>query len=167
MPSHSDVLLAATVLVLLDRICAAAIPFHPSFPSSLSTAAVESSTCPNGSDCHTTWDIVSSCAATIFLCTWVSLHPSLPDPAATEGRVIIFQIMSWIRAFVFPENIAAWAVAERWETEQYESPFQGVLYSTPTISHQNLKKTTGWTPTHTYFALMGGFVETRESVQCF
>lgn len=70
--------------------------------------------------------------------------------------------MSWIRAFVFPENIAAWAVAERWETEQYESPFQGVLYGTPTISHQKLKKTTGWTPTHTYLALMGGFVETRD-----
>lgn len=142
MPLQYHILLAVAALVLIDQIRAATIPLHssspPSFPSSSSVAATDSSTCPDGNNCRTMWDIVWSCASTIFLCTWVAFHPPVPDPTFTQMRVTVVRILAVIFSFVAPELVVAAAAADYWEVRRYKSPFQGVLCSTQLISYQQL-----------------------------
>jgi hypothetical protein len=69
------------------------------------------------------WNIIWSCVSTIFLCTWVSLHPNLSSTAERPG---LGQFERWIRkplmefltyklplflwALLVPEYILAWAI---------------------------------------------------------
>lgn len=138
MPLQYHILLAVAALVLIDQARAATIPLQsytpPSFPPSSSVAATDSSTCPDGNNCRTMWDIVWSCASTIFLCTWVAFHPTVPDPTFTEMRVTVVRILAVIVSFVAPEVVVAVAATDFWEVLRYKSPFQGLLYGTQLIS---------------------------------
>lgn len=163
MPSQPHFLLklVATALMLIDQIHAAPIPFHPSSTSSLSVLTAESSVCVDGNNCRTTWDIIWSCAATIFLCTWVSYHPDVPKSTYTKSRATAIRIMSVIIAFLIPELVAAKAASD-WRLARYHKPgFQGMpLYQRASTREPIIQ--TGWTQTHTHFALMGGFVGRKD-----
>lgn len=162
----SSLLLATTVLVLVGRVLAAPIPCHNSSPSPLPVSAVNTFTCPDGVTCRTIWDIVWSCTTTIFLCTWVSFHPNVPHPAFTEWRVATVRILAVIISFLVPEMVVGTAAAEWWEARQHKFWLQGIVNSPKGHYHLTTNETTGWTQTHTYFTMMGGFIETRDGEEC-
>jgi hypothetical protein len=73
--------------------------------------------CNDINNCRTISSIILSCLSTIFLCTWVSLHPNI---AAARGT----GAMGWLRDFtknklplflcalLIPEYILGWAIRQ-------------------------------------------------------
>uniref|UniRef100_A0A8H7XS95 Uncharacterized protein n=1 Tax=Psilocybe cubensis TaxID=181762 RepID=A0A8H7XS95_PSICU len=87
------------------------------------------------------WNIITSCLATLIACTWVAIHPNIP--AANEGSI---RVLSRRLAIVFfmlltPELVIYWA------TRQFFGAYE--------IARRHKSK--GWTMTHGFFLIMGGF----------
>ena len=58
-------------------------------------------------------DILWSCFATLFACTWLSIHPNMPGPDEGFWKITLrrLKIMLWV--LICPELIIAWA-ARQW-----------------------------------------------------
>ena len=85
----------------------------------------EPNSCTNVTHCRTIWNIIWSCLSTIFLCTWVAVHPNIPCPREREAKT---RFQKWIRnpllsfaehrlplfvcALLVPEYILAWAIRQ-------------------------------------------------------
>ncbi|KDR77170.1 hypothetical protein GALMADRAFT_155817 [Galerina marginata CBS 339.88] len=88
------------------------------------------------------WDILWSCLATIFACTWLSVHPNIPPPGETWWKIGLrrLELMFW--ALIAPELIILWAMRQ-WQGAR--------ILAGNYHEHQ-------WTKTHGYFIQMGGFI---------
>ena len=68
-------------------------------------------------------DILWSCFATLFACTWLSVHPNVPPPDEGFWKIALrrLELMFW--ALICPELIIAWAFrqwdAARWLRDKY------------------------------------------------
>ncbi|KAJ3475083.1 hypothetical protein NLI96_g12071 [Meripilus lineatus] len=87
-------------------------------------------------------NIAVSCISTIFLCTWVAFHPNIPAPGELKWKVIRRKIGCMIGGILAPEIYVLLAarqfIAARYIADKYREE--------------------GWTVTHGFFALMGGFM---------
>lgn len=88
------------------RYNASAIPVA----TSLDGADVESFFGPNVG--RSLWDIVKSCLATIFACTWIAVHRNMPHPEARWYVVIWERIKITVLALLAPEWILGWALCQ-------------------------------------------------------
>jgi len=62
--------------------------------------------------CHpgrTKINIIWSCLVTIFLCTWVAIHPNVPGPNATWLTTTLRRVQLMILTILAPEAIIIWA----------------------------------------------------------
>jgi hypothetical protein len=66
---------------------------------------------PNG-DSRDTQDIVLSCLATVFTCTWVAIHPNVPGPKDSGWAQLKRRVMTMVYAMLAPEFIAIWALRQ-------------------------------------------------------
>ncbi|KAJ7713001.1 hypothetical protein B0H16DRAFT_1623151 [Mycena metata] len=91
--------------------------------------------------------IVWSCLTTIFACTWIAVHPNLPNSSERESRLANFRRRLWIFtiALIAPEYIIAWAAGQRWNAKRTLEK----LHELPLCKD--------WTITHAFFITMGGF----------
>ena len=68
-------------------------------------------------------DILWSCFATLFVCTWVSVHPNIPGPDEGFWKVALRRLELMLWALICPELIIGWAfrqwLAARWLRDQY------------------------------------------------
>ncbi|KIK65966.1 hypothetical protein GYMLUDRAFT_158087, partial [Collybiopsis luxurians FD-317 M1] len=89
----------------------------------------------------TLFGILSSCFSVIFICVWVAIHPNVPAVKRSSYRVLFDKLCITFVALLAPELIVSWAV-QQW-----------------IVARRILKKYEkyGWTKTHAYLALMGGF----------
>src|SRR5277367_981875 len=83
------------------------------------------SSCKDFDNCRSLLGIIWSCITTIFLCTWVAIHPNLPKPVDTRGMNILDKcvhgiscfctnkLVLFICALLVPEYILAWAIRQR------------------------------------------------------
>ena len=62
---------------------------------------------------RTEWDIIISCFATIFACTWSAIHPNIPAPTDCWWTRFKRQVMTTICALLAPELITFWALQQR------------------------------------------------------
>ena len=64
---------------------------------------------------RTYFDIVWSCLSTLFICTWVAIHPNIPPHG--EGHIQSFwrKVKIIMRMLVVPELILIWAYRQ-WST---------------------------------------------------
>ncbi|KAG2137509.1 hypothetical protein DEU56DRAFT_736860 [Suillus clintonianus] len=111
------------------------IPFvHASLLSfnGTSISALDASESPSCGDTRSLSDIIWSCAATLFACTWTAIHPNIPGMEEEKWTVFSRRLGIMIMALIAPELIITWA------TLQF-------------LSAQ-------WTVTHGFFAWMGGFM---------
>lgn len=58
---------------------------------------------------RTTSDIVISCLATIFACTWTAVHPNIPSPTDSWWIVFKRRMITTTYALLTPELITLWA----------------------------------------------------------
>ena len=76
---------------------------------------------------RSTWEILWTCLATIFACTWVSIHPNIPS--SKDGRIRIalqrLELMVW--AILTPEMIIFWAMRQWRHARALTKLYEGTL----------------------------------------
>ncbi|KAJ7910810.1 hypothetical protein B0H13DRAFT_2485122 [Mycena leptocephala] len=95
--------------------------------------------CDDINNCRKLFDIVWGCLATIFACTWVSVHPNVPAP--NQSRLALFwrRLKMMLIAAITPELMVGLAARQF-------------------IGARVLSKEFGFSRTHGFFFCMGGFV---------
>jgi len=88
------------------------------------------------------WNIVWSCLSTIFASTWVVVHPNMPGPEDSQWAVVRRRLMIMGYLLLAPEFVIMWAARQHFDAKKVTKRFS----SRP-----------GWTRTHSYFLIMGGF----------
>ncbi|KAF8169803.1 hypothetical protein BJ912DRAFT_1048178 [Pholiota molesta] len=129
-------------------------------------------------------DIVISCFATLYACTWSAIHPNIPAPTDSWWTCFKRQIVTMIYALLAPELITTWALRQRLAArrirneynkkikiidseleQQNECKLSCVLdniralfqdqSSPPAFQKGRIER---WTLTHGFFLQMGGFM---------
>ncbi|KAI9439388.1 hypothetical protein F5148DRAFT_862447 [Russula earlei] len=134
------------MIVLLAILAATrASPLGQTSPphASLRQFQARAPSCDDPHGCRSLWDIIWSCAVTILLCTWVSVHPNIPSPDERWPRVTLRRVGLMLAALFVPEVMIGWALRQRQAAVDLAERHKGE----------------GWTITHGFFATMGGFME--------
>ncbi|KAJ7315433.1 hypothetical protein DFH08DRAFT_972128 [Mycena albidolilacea] len=95
--------------------------------------------CDDINSCRKLFDIVWGCVATIFACTWVSVHPNVPPPNQSWLALFWRRLKMMLVGIIAPEIMVGFAARQ----------FLGA---------QTLSKEYGFSMTHGFFFCMGGFV---------
>ncbi|KAF7356065.1 hypothetical protein MVEN_00936300 [Mycena venus] len=95
--------------------------------------------CDDINNCRKLFDIVWGCLATIFACTWVSVHPNVPPP--DQSGLVLFwrRLKMMLIGIIAPEIMVGFAARQ----------FFGA---------RMLRKEFRFSRTHAFFFCMGGFV---------
>ncbi|KAF8801596.1 hypothetical protein BYT27DRAFT_7235694 [Phlegmacium glaucopus] len=88
------------------------------------------------------WDIIWSCLATIFACSWVSIHPNIPGPKEKSWRITLRRVGYMFWTILAPELVIYWAMRQYFGARRIAERFRD----------------RGWTTTHGHFLQMGGFL---------
>ena len=63
-------------------------------------------------DQRSLWDILWSCLATLFACSWVSVHPNIPGPKESWWRIYLRRLELMLWTLLAPEMIISWALRQ-------------------------------------------------------
>ncbi|KAF5308979.1 hypothetical protein D9758_018413 [Tetrapyrgos nigripes] len=113
--------------------------------------------CSDIRSCRTTEEIIYSCIAVVFICTWVAIHPNIPRkfdfrdgkeivrnseyPSVHSAVVTLQNILFMLLALIVPELIIMWAMRQWFAARKIAEKY----------------KKYNWTKTHGFFVVMGGF----------
>ena len=107
---------ALRVIYLASRVVQAFPISEFESPHLQSVRNIASRTAPNNCDnireCRTIWDIIWSCLATTFACTWLALHLNIPGPDDGWLRIAFRKVGIMLLAVIAPEIVVAWAVRQ-------------------------------------------------------
>jgi len=136
-------------------ICQAMSVEHNRVPPSLQVSLKQPNT-------RSELDILISCWTTIFICTWVSIHPNIPPSGKTVIRTLWRRITLMFWALIVPELILAWAVRQWLVARAIVHEFRGkFLLFLPFVMRLMFKRSPitdhKWTMAHAHFLGMGGF----------
>ena len=89
-----------------------ALPISESNFESIIARAAPPNNCNDLHNCRTIWNIIWSCLATIFACTWLALHLNIP--AINEGwfMITLRKAGIMILAVIAPEIVVVWAMRQ-------------------------------------------------------
>ena len=73
-------------------------------------------------------DILWSCFATIFACTWLSVHPNMPGPDEMSWKITLrrLELMFW--SLICPEMIILWACRQWFAARRLRDKYGGALF---------------------------------------
>ncbi|PVF92169.1 hypothetical protein CPB86DRAFT_717954 [Serendipita vermifera] len=118
--------------------------------------SLASPTCTDLTNCRRFTDILWSCLTTLFACTWLSMHPNVPFPHDTRNLpfknlygtrdFLKYKLPFFLISLIVPEWILSLAV-QQW------------LATRPIMREGGI----GWTRTHAFFVMMGGFYAYKPS----
>ncbi len=74
---------------------------------------------------RSTFDIVTSCLATIFACTWTANHPNIPSPADSRFNIFKRRLITTFYALLAPEAIILWAFRQNWCAKTIADEYNG------------------------------------------
>lgn len=57
-------------------------------------------------------DIITTCLATIFACTWTAIHPNIPSPVDSKWELLTRRVTTSMCALIAPELITVWALRQ-------------------------------------------------------
>ena len=152
-------LLVLTLVYLFRGFQSHAAPLTSLLEESSSGLSAPACICPT--DQRTIWNILWSCLATIFACSWVSVHPNIPAPRESSWRIFLrrLELMFW--AVFGPEMIITWALRQWSGARDLEKLYKGgqmyPIYP-QILNYKFLNIERGWTETHGHFIQMGGFM---------
>ena len=123
-PTSMLLLLILQVVYVLHSFQTHAAPLTSLLAESRDTVlSTPACICP--ADQRTIWDILWSCLATIFACSWVSVHPNIPASNESWWRIFLrrLELMFW--AVVAPESIISWALRQWFGARDLERIYKG------------------------------------------
>ena len=122
------------ILALCLNAATLAAPLVP--PSSSNSTSVLVSNATASTNQRSTRDILWSCLATIFACTWVSIHPNMPSPKDGRIRIALQRLELMVWAIMTPEMIIFWAMRQWQHARALSKLYKGTLYHTALILNQ-------------------------------
>jgi hypothetical protein len=96
------------------------------------------------SNTRTIWNIVCSCFSTLFACAWIAVHPNIPAPGDSPWKIFRRRMMIMTFVLLAPELVIIWAARQHRDAKVLAEEFK-------------IKGRPGWTKTHAFFLIMGGF----------
>ena len=123
----SPVLLIPALAFIGRMHASAVIPYdHHNTPFMADASPqAHASACNDIHHCRTTQSIVYSCLATIFICTWFTYHPDVPNRTYTRGRIRATRFVSRVLSFLLPELTVAKAATQCWKVLKWKPPVSG------------------------------------------
>jgi len=88
---------------------------------------ITSEHCNDLQHCRTIWNIIWSCLATLFACTWTAVHPNIPSPDDTWVVIAFRRFKIVLLALIAPEFVIVWAIRQRLVGRGIAKDLQGVL----------------------------------------
>ena len=76
---------------------------------------------------RSTLEILWTCLATIFACTWVSVHPNIPSSKDGRIRVTLQRLELMVWAILTPEMIIFWAMRQWRHARALTKLYKGTL----------------------------------------
>ncbi|KDR79408.1 hypothetical protein GALMADRAFT_1239042 [Galerina marginata CBS 339.88] len=134
-------MLLAFFILHLSRSFVTAAPASLIASNVTVTQPIPSNQLSSSADQRSMWDILWSCLATIFACTWVSVHPNIPPPNEKWYMRPLRRLELMIWAILAPELMILWAMRQWFGARKLV----------------NRCPDGRWTKTHGYFVQMGGF----------
>jgi hypothetical protein len=118
-------------MIFLPLVVSLCIPYvWASLATSNGTSipTLDVSDSPSCGNTRTLSDIIWSCAATLFACTWTAVHPDIPGlddriVAIMSRRILLLMVM----ALVVPELIIIWAARQLFSARDIKNEFNGKL----------------------------------------
>ncbi|KAJ7127439.1 hypothetical protein C8R43DRAFT_897457 [Mycena crocata] len=126
------------MLFLLFLVHAVYTNGHPVTGDPLISRAPADS-CDDINNCRKLFDIIWGCLATIFACTWVSVHPNVPPPNQSQVTLFWRRLKLMLIAIIAPEIMVGFAARQWLAARSFSRDF-------------NISRT------HGFFISMGGFV---------
>ncbi|KAG1814681.1 uncharacterized protein BJ212DRAFT_346762 [Suillus subaureus] len=77
-----------------------------------SITTLDVSDSPSSNNTRTLWDIIWSCAATLFACTWTAIHPNIPGMDEGKFTVLSRRLGMMMMALIAPELLITWATCQ-------------------------------------------------------
>ncbi|KAJ6449587.1 hypothetical protein C8R45DRAFT_1084219 [Mycena sanguinolenta] len=102
-------------------------------------ARATTDSCDDINSCRTLFSIVRGCLATIFACTWVSVHPNVPPPGQSRLQLFWRRLKMMLIGIIAPEIMVGFAARQFFVSRK-------------------LSKECKSSTTHGFFVCMGGFV---------
>jgi hypothetical protein len=81
------------------------------------------------------WNIVWSCFATLFACSWVAIHPNIPLQSDSSMRRLARRLMIMGYMLIAPEFVIWWAARQWLAARDIAKKCEGVL---------SISQSTGW-----------------------
>jgi hypothetical protein len=86
--------------------------------------------CDNIHNCRTLFSIITDCLTTIFVCTWVSVHPNVPPPNQSQLAPLWRRLRLMLLAVIVPELILGFAARQFLDALWFvKSAFSGLIVS--------------------------------------
>ncbi|KAF7369948.1 hypothetical protein MSAN_00624600 [Mycena sanguinolenta] len=104
-------------------------------------ARATTDSCKDIDNCRTLFSVVWGCLATIFACTWVSVHPNVPPPDQSWLQLFWRRLKMMLIAMIAPEIMVGFAARQYFAARRLLKRFE--------------------TKTHGFFFCMGGFISTK------
>ncbi|KAF8548076.1 hypothetical protein OG21DRAFT_807562 [Imleria badia] len=103
-----------------------------------------STTCPPSDGTpRSVWSILATCAFTLLICVWQSIHDDVPPPNLGWCKARVVQVSTILLSFLLPEWTVCIAGKQWSEARRKAAELRDKRY--------------GWSMTHSFFAEMGGF----------
>lgn len=74
--------------------------------------------CRDLGHCRSVWDIIWTCLAVIFSCTWVAIHPNVPKQGKSQLWKFGRGVWAFVIALIAPELIVVSAVRQRFAAKE-------------------------------------------------
>ncbi|KAJ7348115.1 hypothetical protein DFH08DRAFT_699047 [Mycena albidolilacea] len=107
--------------------------------ANLPNARASIDSCDDINTCWKLFDVIWGCLATIFACTWVSVHPNVPSPNQSRPALLWHRLKMMLVGIITPEIMVGFAARQFLEARTLSNEF-------------------GFSRTHGFFFCMGGFV---------
>jgi len=69
-------------------------------------------------DDRTVWNIVWSCLATLFACSWVAVHPNVPRATDSEALILGRRLATMGYMLLAPEFVIFWAAEQHFSAKE-------------------------------------------------
>ena len=123
----ASMLLILTLMYLFHGFQSHATPLSSILESSSNATVIITPACICPADQRTTWDILWSCLATIFACSWVSVHPTIPTPDESSRRIFLRRMELMVWAVIAPEMIITLAFRQWLGAHDLEKIYKGEI----------------------------------------
>lgn len=74
------------------------------------------------------WNIIWSCFATIFACSWVAIHPNIPAPSDSSIQIFVRRLALMGCMLIVPELVIVWAIREWFAAREIAEKYKGMSF---------------------------------------